>query len=264
MKLFSIFGNPVSHSISPKMHNLTLTGLHINGCYIRTHLENGSQLISKFKSLQLDGANVTVPHKEFAYKLCDEPDEFAKKIGAVNTLVKNNNKICGYNTDALGFYKAIESFGKIKNALILGAGGTSKAIATILKEKNINVTVLNRSKNRLEYFKKNSIKAYNWKDFEVQTYELIINTTSAGLSDDSLPLDENLLTILMQKSKFAFDVIYNKKTPFLKLALKNNLTCKDGADMLLYQGVLAFNLFFQNKFDNKDISQHMKGAFLAT
>jgi len=261
MKLFSIFGYPVSHSISPRMHNLALEGLHINGCYIKTPLKDGTQLISKFKLLQLDGANVTVPHKEFAYELCDELDEFAKKIGAVNTLVKKGDKIYGYNTDAPGFYKAIESFGKIETALILGAGGTAKAIATILEEKNIDVTVLNRSKNRLDYFRKNNIKAYSWDDFEIASFVLIINTTSAGLSDDVLPLDKNLLTKLMQKSKFAFDVIYNKQTPFLKLASQNSLTCKDGADMLLFQGVLAFNLFFNNTLNNEKITTYMKKAF---
>ncbi len=264
MKLFSIFGNPVSHSISPKMHNLALEGLHLNGCYIRTPLKDGSELINKFHSLKLDGANVTVPHKEFAYELCDKLDEFAQKTGAVNTLVKKQNKIYGYNTDAPGFYKAIESFGNINTALILGAGGTSKAIATILKEKNIDVTVLNRSKNRLEYFKKNNIKSYSWEDFKLDSYELIINTTSAGLSDNSLPLNKIILTELMKKSKYAFDVIYNKETPFLKLALSNNLTCKDGADMLLYQGVLAFNLFFDNTLNDKQITKYMKGAFRAT
>lgn len=262
MKLFSIFGNPVSHSISPKMHNMTLNGLQIDGCYIRTKLTEGSQLINKFNSLKLDGANVTVPHKEFAYDLCDELDVFAKKIGAVNTLVKKNNKVYGYNTDAPGFYKAIESFGKINTALVLGAGGTAKAIATILKEKNVDVSVLNRSKNRLNYFYDNDFKAFCWEDFKINSYDLIINTTSAGLSDDSLPLEESLLNNLMKKSKFAFDVIYNKQTPFLKLAQANSLTCKDGADMLLYQGVLAFNLFFKNKLNNEDITKYMKKAFI--
>ena len=264
MKLFSIFGNPVSHSISPRMHNLALEGLKLNGCYIRTPLINGSKLIEKFNSLKLDGANVTVPHKEFAYELCDELDEFAKKVGAVNTLVKKDGKIYGYNTDAPGFYKAIESFGKINSALILGAGGTAKAIATILKKNSLHVEILNRSKGRLEYFYKNNFIAYSWDEFEPKSYDLIINTTSAGLSDNSLPIDEKVLNSLMQKSKFAFEVIYNKQTPFLKLAKQNSLTCKDGADMLLYQGVLAFNLFFDKKLDDKKITNHMKGAFNAT
>ena len=261
MKLFSIFGNPVSHSISPKMHNLALDGLHVDGCYIRTLLEDGSQIINKFKSLHLDGANVTVPHKEYAYELCDELDEFAQSVGAVNTLVKKDNKIIGYNTDAPGFYKAIESFGEIKSALILGAGGTAKAIATILKKNSLHVEVLNRSKTRLDWFLKNDFTAYSWDEFEPKAYELIINTTSAGLSDHTLPVNEKVLTQLMKKSKFAFDVIYNKNTPFLQLAKQNNLTCKDGSDMLLHQGVLAFNLFFDNKLDNEKITYFMKKAF---
>ncbi len=264
MKLFSILGNPVFHSISPKMHNLALEGLQKEGCYIRTKLEDGSKLINKFNELKLDGANVTIPHKEFAYALCDELDEFAKKVGAVNTLVKKDGKIYGYNTDAPGFYKAIGSFGEIKSALILGAGGTAKAIATILKKNSLHVEILNRSKNRLDYFKKNDFIAYSWDEFEPKAYDLIINTTSAGLESYLLPIDEKILNNLMQKAKFAFDVIYNKKTPFLQLAQKNNLTCKDGADMLLYQGVLAFNLFFDNKLNNNQIKKHMIKAFNTT
>jgi len=166
MKLFSIFGNPVSHSISPRMHNLAIQGLNLDACYIRTPLENGFKLIEKFDALKLDGANVTVPYKEYAYELCNEVDEFAKKIGAVNTLVKKDDKIIGYNTDAPGFYKAIESFGIIKSALILGAGGTAKAIATILKKNSLHVEVLNRSKKRLDYFYKNDFVAYSWDEFE--------------------------------------------------------------------------------------------------
>ena len=243
------------------MHNLALNGLHINGCYIRSPLKDGSQIINRFKSLQLDGANITVPHKEYAYELCDELDEFAKSIGAVNTLVKKEKKIIGYNTDAPGFYKAIESFGEIKSALILGAGGTAKAIATILKKNSIHVEVLNRSKNRLEYFEQNGFLSFCWNEFKPKSYDLIINTTSAGLSDTNLPLDKEILNLLMSKSKFAFDVIYNKKTPFLALAKQNSLIYKDGSDMLLYQGVLAFNLFFDNKLNNEKITSFMQKAF---
>jgi shikimate dehydrogenase len=246
------------------MHNLALNGLHINGCYIRTSLEDGSKLVEKFNSLKLDGANVTVPHKEFAYELCDELDEFAKKVGAVNTLVKKGNKIIGYNTDAPGFYKAIESFKNVNSALILGAGGTAKAIATILKKNSLHVEVLNRSKDRLEWFYENDFTAYTWEEFKVKDYDLIINTTSAGLSDNSFPVNETTLNEIFKKSKFAFDVIYNKPTPFLTLAKQNSLTCKDGADMLLYQGVLAFNLFFDNKLDEEKITTNMKEVFNAT
>lgn len=162
MNLFAIFGNPVKHSISPKMHNLALQALNIQGCYIRHGFEDGTKVIENFYTLGLDGANVTVPHKEEAFKQADIVDDFAKEVGAVNTLVKKGDKVYGYNTDAPGFYKAIESFGKINSVLILGAGGTAKAIATILKEKNITVTVLNRSKERLSYFKEKKFQCYTW------------------------------------------------------------------------------------------------------
>lgn len=261
MKLFSLFGNPVAHSISPRMHNQTLLDLRILGCYIRTQITDAQSLMQTFWDLKLDGANVTVPHKEVAFKQCDEVDFFAQKIGAVNTLVKNKNKVYGYNTDAPGFYKAINSFGKIQSVLILGAGGTAKAIATVLREKGLHVNILNRSNSRLLYFKENDFECFSWEDFTPTSYDLIVNTTSAGLKDENLPLEKSLLQTLFQKSQFVFDVIYNKQTPFLQLAKQNNLTCKDGADMLLYQGVLAFNLFFDNKYKEELIENSMKKIF---
>lgn len=243
------------------MHNLAIKAFHLDACYTRTCITNPDMLMDTFHALKLDGANVTVPHKEVALTQSDTLDSYASMIGAVNTLVKTKDKVIGYNTDAPGFYKAIESLGKIKSALILGAGGTAKAIATILRDKNIHVTLLNRSASRLEFFLDNGFEAYHWENFQTTPYELIINTTSAGLNDDKLPLEENLLASLMKNAKFAFDVIYNKQTPFLNLASQNNLTCKNGSDMLLYQGVLAFNLFYENRFDLKEIENAMKRAF---
>lgn len=261
MKLFSLFGNPVAHSISPRMHNQTMLDLGLDGCYIRTQITDANSLMQTFWNLKLDGANVTVPHKEVAFEQCDSVDFFAQKIGAVNTLVKTENKVYGYNTDAPGFYKAIGSFGNLHKVLILGAGGTAKAIATILREKGLHVNILNRSASRLLYFKENNFECFSWENFIPTSYDLIVNTTSAGLKDDNLPLETSLLQTLFKKSQFAFDVIYNKQTPFLKLARQNNLTCKDGADMLLYQGVLAFNLFFANQYKEELIETSMKKIF---
>jgi len=110
MKLFTIFGNPVSHSKSPLMHNLSFQGLEYNGIYTRYKLEDGSTLKQKMLSLNIEGANITVPHKEHAFNACDELDAFAQKVGAVNTIVNKNGKLYGYNTDAPGFLKAISEF----------------------------------------------------------------------------------------------------------------------------------------------------------
>lgn len=261
MSLLAIFGNPVSHSISPRLHNAAMQSLGIKGCYIRHQIIEPTTLLSTFKKLQLNGANVTVPHKEAAFEQCDEVRGMAKKIGAVNTLVNENGKIIGYNTDASGFYESIKSFGSIKNALILGAGGTAKAIAVILKENNIKVTILNRSASRLDFFKENGFTCSDWESFTPSKYELIINTTSAGLKDEQYPLDKELLEKLFTQANFAYDVIYNKKTPFLALTDNHKITYKDGKDMLLYQAVLAFNLFFNNRFKLDSIEKSMRPIF---
>jgi shikimate dehydrogenase len=201
---------------------------------------------------------VTVPHKEYAFNLCDEVQGIAQKIGAVNTLVTKKDKIIGYNTDAPGFFRSIESFKDIKSALILGAGGTAKAISFILNENSIKITILNRSKNRLNFFKQAGFENFCWDDFKISNFDIIINTTPAGLKDEYLPLEEKLLSNLMARSKYAFDVVYGKNTPFLKLAKQNSLIFKDGSDMLLHQASIAFNLFYKNTQDLNIIENYMK------
>ncbi len=260
MKKFTIFGDPVKHSISPKMHTYAIEGLGLDASYTKTHLSDGNKLKEIFLK-EFNGANVTVPHKEIAFKLCDEVKGIASKIGAVNTLINENGKMVGYNTDAYGFYKSTEDFGEIDDILILGAGGTSKALCAILKDKSKDITVLNRSKNRLDYFKNMGLIAKNWDNFKPKSYDLIVNTTSAGLQNDDLPAPKEIITALFKKSIYAYDVIYNKQTPFLKMAKEFHLPNKDGADMLLYQGVLAFDLFYHHSLDLDKVTQYMKKAF---
>jgi shikimate dehydrogenase len=248
--MFLIFGNPVEHSKSPLMHNYFFKKSGINECYGRYLLENGENIIKKFKELKIKGANVTVPHKEWAFKLCDEVRGIAKEIGAVNTLVEENGKIIGYNTDAPGFLEAIKEF-EYEKVLIIGAGGTAKALSLVLPQADI----LNRSEKRLEYFKKKNKKTFTWNSIDNFNYDLIINTTSAGLNDDNLPAPENILQKFFTNAKYAVDVIYGKETPFLKLAKKYNLKTKSGLDMLVYQGVLAMELFLNKKLERKKTAE---------
>ncbi len=259
-QLFTIFGNPVSHSKSPLMHNLSFKGLNYNGCYTRYRLEDGSKLRDKFFELNIAGANITVPHKEEAFRACDYLDEFAKKVGAVNTIIKRDGKLYGYNTDALGFLKAIEEFKDIKRVLFLGAGGTAQSTSTILKDAGYSVTILNRSAKRLEQYKE--FETYTFQSFKnIKKYDLIVNMTSAGLEDNSLPCPIEILDSVIKDAKACIDVIYGKETPFLKFAKKYNKSTKDGSDMLLYQGVIAFGHFTNNKFSFKEIENYMKKAF---
>jgi len=261
MEKFVIFGNPVVHSKSPQMQNAGLNHINYNGIYEKHHLEDGSKIKETFLRNGYTGANITVPHKEIAFKQADIVRGIAQKIEAVNTYIKEDEKVVAYNTDAPGFLKAIESFGNIKRVLVLGAGGTAKAIALILQEQNIDVVVLNRSKEKLEFFKNNGIKAFSFEDFDFKNekFDLVVNSTSAGLKDDFLPAPKDILENILSKSSFAFDCIYGKITPFLALAKNLNNKIKDGEDMLLYQGVLAFEYFTNTKANTSLIEAMRKG-----
>ncbi len=256
-KLFNIFGNPVSHSISPLIHNYTIKSLDIDACYTRIKLNDGAKIREKFFDLNITGANITVPFKEDAYRTCDEICGIAKDIKAVNTIIKKKGKLFGYNTDAPGFYETIKDIKDIKKILIIGAGGTARAISIYLRKKSYNITILNRSKHRLKYFEKEGFVTYSWDNFNKYDFDMIINTTSAGLKDEIFPIDEKILLKIFANSKYAIDIIYNKQTPFLKLAKKNNLSVKDGKDMLIFQAILAFEIFFDFKYKKEDIEKYM-------
>lgn len=261
-ELFAIFGNPVSHSKSPLMHNLSFRGLGFDGCYARYKLEDGSKLKETFFTLGLKGINITVPHKEYAYAACDVLDPFAKKVGAVNTIVEKEGLLYGYNTDAPGFLKAISEFKAIKTVLFLGAGGTAQSTSSILRDEGYEVTLLNRSEGRLEKFKSKGFETYTFDTFKPKAYDLVINMTSAGLEDDALPAPLEILEQVIPKAKACVDVIYGKETPFLKLSKSLNKPVKDGSDMLLYQGIIAFEYFTAHQYSFNTIKSYMKKAFI--
>jgi shikimate dehydrogenase len=261
MKYFAIFGDPVSHSRSPLMHNLVFKSLHVDAIYTRVHLKDGSKLKETFFNLGLSGANVTVPHKEAAFQACDEVRGFAKKIGVVNTLINENGRLIGYNTDADGFMFAIKDFENIRDILIIGAGGTAKALANKFIDEGLHVSILNRSKTRLNYFQKLGLTCKSWEDMRIKTYDLVVNTTSAGLEDENYPAPIEILEPLLENARYSADAIYAKLTPFLKLSHKLGLTCKDGADMLLAQGVLANELFLDKTISKDKIYENMKRSF---
>jgi len=261
VQLFSIFGNPVAHSRSPLMHNSVFKHLSYKACYTRTLLEDSSKLKETFFKLKLSGANVTVPHKEAAFEACDEVRGFAKKIGVVNTLINENGKLIGYNTDADGFLYAISEFHNIQKVLIIGAGGTAKALAIRFLDENIKVSILNRSEGRLEYFQNFGCNVNSWNNFKITEYDLVINTTSAGLQDEQLPAPKAMLEDIFKHTRYVADAIYGKVTPFLAMAKERQLIYKDGADMLLGQGVLANKLFTNNTLKVEQIEFYMKKSF---
>lgn len=255
MKLYAIIGNPVAHSKSPLIHNSAYKALGWSStCYTRILLENEKDLKSKIFELGLAGANITVPYKEEAFRICDETDEMAAKIGAVNTIVVSGGKLKGYNTDAPGFIKAALGF-SYESVLILGAGGTARALAFALQDKN--VVIANRSAQKLDFFRNAGFKCATFDNIDGK-FDLIVNSTSAGLKDDILPMNEQKLIKLLQNSSGAIDCIYGKTTPFLNIAKNCNVRTQDGANMLLEQAFFAFEYFFEgNHFDKAKVHNSM-------
>jgi shikimate dehydrogenase len=258
-KKYLIFGDPVEHSKSPQMQNAGFSDLNINANYEKYHLTIGKILKKTFLENDISGANITVPHKEEAFNQADEIIGLANKIGAVNTYIKKEDKVIAYNTDAPGFMKAIEEFKSIHKVLIIGAGGTARAIAVALIEAKKEVVVLNRSKNKLDFFKQLGCKTHTWNTFMLDSFDLVVNSTSAGLKDEEYPMDKKRLETVFLNARYAFDCIYGKNTPFLQLAKKERLPTKDGEDMLLYQGVLAFEHFTNQKCTQKTIDAMRAG-----
>ncbi len=258
MKFLAVIGDPISHSKSPRIHNNAIEVLKLDGIYTRYHLQNHQDLREDFFKLKLQGVNITLPFKEVALEIADVKDEFARNIGSANTLCLRDGKIHAYNTDAPGFLEAIKEFENINKALILGAGGTALALAFALKQKGIEVCVANRSEKRFKDFALYKTSLYDaLDDFD---FDLVINSTSAGLKDDDLPCDKILLDKILSRAKFAFDVIYGKETSFLKLCKEHSLKVKDGFDMLLWQAVFAFELFFDIKDEREKIKNAMQEA----
>ena len=260
-EIFALFGNPVTHSKSPLMHNLAFKGLGFDACYTRYLLEDGSKLKETFFNLGLKGINITVPHKEDAFNACDTVDPFAKKIGVVNTIVEKEGKLHGYNTDAPGFLKAISEFKNVKTVLFFGAGGTAQSTSSILRDEDYTVTLLNRSAARLKKYQKEGFETYTFENFQPKAYDLVINMTSAGLEDNTLPAPKEILDAVIPQAKACIDVIYGKETPFLKLAKSYHKPTKDGSDMLLYQGIIAFEHFTNYAYTFDEIKLKMQRAF---
>ena len=261
-ELFAIFGNPVAHSKSPQMHNYAFATLGYKGCYTKVLLEEGTLLRQTFFNLALKGANITVPHKEAAFESCDRLDAFAKKVGAVNTIIQKEGKLLGYNTDAPGFLRSIKPFKETKSIVLLGAGGTAKAVAPILRESGYEVTIFNRSSPRLKPFLESGFDVATYDEAKAKRFDLVANMTSAGLRDDALPAPLPLLEQLLKRAQGAVEVIYGKVTPFMQLAKNKQIATIDGSEMLLQQGILAFDLFTDHRYELEAIEKAMRKGLL--
>ena len=253
MKKFLVIGNPIDHSLSPKLHNYWIKKNKINAIYEKQELENSDleKLLFQVKEKKIYGINVTVPFKNSIIPFLDELTLGAKATKSVNTIYLENNRIIGHNTDIGGFetsiYKSNVDLAN-KKILILGAGGVVPSIIYALTKMKVSeITLSNRTQEKAENLKKHfkDIKIIKWGD--IIDFDMIINATTLGLKEkDKI----NLNFPSSCKNKLFYDVIYNpKETIFLKKGknLGNNII--NGKLMFIYQALLAFDIWHKLKPD---------------
>ena len=247
-----VIGWPVSHSLSPRLHNFWLKKYNINGEYKAYPVEPDG-LPEFIKNMRADenfrGVNLTIPHKEMVMDLLDIVDDTARQIGAVNTIINENGKLRGINTDAYGFSENIKPFiADNKKAVVLGAGGAAKAVCFALNEAGFkDVIITNRTISRAESLSsviRNLSSVVDWeKRSEIlHDTDLLVNTTSLGMTGkEKLEIDLSLLP----KTALVTDIVYSPLiTPLLAQARDRGNPTIDGLGMLLHQAVPAFEAWF--------------------
>lgn len=264
-KLFGLIGHPVQHSISPKMHNHAFDKLEVNGHYMAFDLRE-DQVEAGFKSLKVlgfSGFNVTIPHKQSIMKYLDKIDPKAEAIGAVNTVACVNNQWMGYNTDVDGFLMSLHRHDvklEGKKVCVLGHGGAAKAVVYGLLENHIgSLDIFSRNPYCVdEWFKKllikyNHVSIKSYEDYSnLNNYDLIINTTPVGMAPN---IDQTIIdgSVAGHENTVFYDLIYKpSETLFLKQAKRSGRKIINGLDMLIYQGILALEIWLpESDVENK-------------
>lgn len=266
----ALLGNPVSHSLSPQIHNYISDRLGLDYIYTAMPVDkhNFKSAIEGVRALNFAGVNVTSPYKIDAYNLVDVLSEEAKLYGSVNTVVNQNGVLYGYSTDAEGFYKSLLREGSDvlgKDVLFIGAGGVTKPVMVHFARLGAkSISIINRTKE----------KALDIADyvnevcgFQVQVgitkkhYDVVINTTTVGMHPnvDKCPVED---MSYVDESTTVCDMIYNpEKTLFLKMAEKKGAKIMNGLGMLIYQGLLAYELFTGVKLDYDIYDEILENVF---
>ena len=246
MKKYFVIGNPINHSLSPKLHNYWLKENNIKAIYDKKKIEekNLQTIISDVKEKKINGINVTVPFKKAVIPYLDELSPEAEQTQSVNTIILSNDKLIGHNTDILGFDKAIKNLNfdmQGKKIFILGAGGVVPSIIFALNKMKVSkILISNRTKKKAEDLKSqfHNLDVLDWGN--ISEFDVIINATSLGLNKETINLDFSKFT----NNKLFYDVIYNpSETNFLKAGKKLGNRIENGKLMFIYQAFEAFKLW---------------------
>ena len=247
MKKYLVIGNPIEHSLSPKLHNYWIKKNNINAIYEKKLIKVNEirNVITDIKNEKIDGINVTLPFKKSVIQYLDELSIEAKSSQSVNTVYKEDKKIIGHNTDIAGFELSLRHINfdvRNKKVFILGAGGVVSSIIIALKRMGAaKLIISNRTRSKAEDLKNifNELEIVDWG--ETPDFNMIINATSIGLkNEDGIKLDYSKI----EPNKFFYDVIYNpKETIFLKRAKLFGNKAENGKMMFIYQAHQSFTIW---------------------
>jgi len=250
MRKYLVIGNPIEHSLSPKLHNYWIRKNNIKAIYDKKKINESDikSVISEIKKEEISGLNVTVPFKKSVIPFMDELSPEATESQSVNTIYSQRGKVIGHNTDISGFELGIKySKYDVNNKIvfILGAGGVVSSIVVALKKMGAaKIIISNRTKNKAEDLKKSfgELEIIDWG--ETPNFDMVINATSIGLkNEDGIKLDYNGVG----SGKFFYDVIYNpKETIFLKRAKLIGNKTENGKMMFIYQAHQAFTIWHKS------------------
>lgn len=237
-KRYALFGNPVKHSLSPVMHNAVFRKCNIDASYSAICVRQPVEILRKIEEFNLQGCSITIPHKSTVMEYLDDMTTAAKKIGAVNTLIRADSGITGDNTDWIGIVRALRESTTIeeKSFVVIGAGGTARAaLFGILKEGGTPV-VLNRTAERGEALAREfGCKFHPLDDIEKISGDCLINTTPVGMADYST--DSPVARKHLKNFTLVMDAIYTPlKTKLLRDAEEVGCDTLSGLSMFIYQG----------------------------
>lgn len=248
---FAVIGSPIEHTLSPAIHYANFNSLNLDDTYRALHVkpEELNHIRDIIQQYDLNGFNVTIPHKEKIMEHLDFIDKRALEVNAVNTVLIKDEKIYGYNTDVTGYKQAYtDRFGAAKrNVLILGAGGASKAVYRAHSELGDDITIYARRQASFETFKEQNFEKLSSLE-NLKRFDVIVNTTPIGLKNEDLYQVMSLSNENITEDTIGIDLIYNpEKTPFLHGF--EDVNSMNGLSMLVNQAIHAFGIWYDNQFE---------------
>jgi len=269
---YAVVGNPVSHSLSPTIHQrfAAQTKQSISYEAIELPLDDFAAQIAKLQLQGMKGLNVTVPFKRQAWEICDQKSTHAETAGAVNTIVfTNDNRIVGDNTDGTGLIRDLTNNHQVAirscKILILGAGGAVRGILKpLIALQPESITIANRTPEKARqlasvYDQKAEIKACGYQDLSVSKYDLIINATAAGLTNQVPPVPESVLA----SHSICYDMMYSLKQPTAFVSWAQNHAAAmaiDGLGMLVEQAAESFFIWRGLRVDTASVIAELRHA----